>query len=162
MIYDLEPYVLNQKEYVLYVNVSIPKFTDISSDRLKIIVSSEEARIKNTSEIKTVNVTTKVIGPNLLELIYNFFESVAEDLGLDEILGSYAATFLLFIIVFLILIFIILAVYFIKKKFIEIVCLDRINDITPDEEATFDIILLAFARSARNALWIFTSSQFSL
>jgi uncharacterized membrane protein (Fun14 family) len=141
MIYDLEPYVLNGKEYVLYVNISIPKNTDISSDELEIIISSEEARIKNESKVWTGTVTTKVIGPNILEMIYSFFESVAEDLGLDEILGSYAAAFLLFIVLFIILIFVIVIVYLVRKKFVEIVCLDRIKDITTDEEAKFDITL---------------------
>jgi hypothetical protein len=141
MIQNLEPYVLNQTEYILIVTIRVPEDTDVSSDKLEITISSEEARIKNASKIVTVTVTTKVISPNILEMIYNFFESVAEDLGLDEIFGSYAAAFLLFIVVFIILIFLIIVIYLIKRKYIEIVCLDRIKDITPDEEATFDVTL---------------------
>ena len=60
---------------------------------------------------------------------------------LDEILGSYAAAFLLFIVLFIILIFVIVIVYLVRKKFVEIVCLDRIKDITTVEEAKFDITL---------------------
>ena len=140
-ISDLENYVLNEEEYILNINVSVPRYTDITSDKLIVIITSKEAEIHDKEYSVTVDVTTAVILPNILENIYHFFESIAEDLGLDDVLGSYAAAFLLFILVFILLIFVILIVYLIKRKFIEIVCLDRIKDITPDEEAKFDITL---------------------
>jgi len=126
------------EEFIVNVIVTVPWYTDITTDVLKFTVISKES---NEEFIFTVNVTTTVITPNILESTYHFFESVAKDIGLDEILGSYAAAFLIFIIVFLILIFLIPAIYLIKKKFVEIICLDRIKDITPDEEAKFDITL---------------------
>jgi len=126
------------EEFLVDVTVSVPWYTDIPSDVLKFTVISKES---DGEFSYTVNVKTTVINPNIFESIYQFFESVAEDLGLDEALGAYAAAFLIFIVVFLILIFIIPAIYLIKKKYIEIVCLDRIKDITSDEEAKFDITL---------------------
>ncbi len=126
------------EEFTVDVIVNVPWYTDITTDVLKFTVISKES---NEEFIFTVNVTTTVIAPNILESTYHFFESVAKDIGLDEILGSYAAAFLIFIIVFLILIFLIPAIYLIKKKFVEIICLDRIKDIAPDEEAKFDITL---------------------
>ena len=141
IIYNLEPYVLNEKVYVLNVTLSVPQDTEISSDILEIIISSEEARIKDAPEIKIIEVKTLIIGPNILESFYNLFESLAERLGLDNVLGDFAAGFLLFIFVFLILIILIIIVFLIKRKFVEIVCLDRIKEISPDEEATYNITI---------------------
>jgi hypothetical protein len=138
---NLEPYVLNGKEHILNITLFVPEDADISSDILDIKISSEEARIKNESVIKTITVTTKVLSLNILEIIYKSFESIAEDIGLDDALGSYAAAFLLFIIVFIIFVFLIIIIYLMKKKYIEIICLDRIKDINPDEEAVFDITI---------------------
>lgn len=126
------------EEFIVNVTVSVPWYTDIPSDVLKFTVISKES---DGEFSRTVNVTTTVINPNIFESIYHFFESVAEDLGLDEALGSYAAAFLIFIVVFLILIFLIPAIYLIKKKYVKIICLDRIKDITSAEEAKFDITL---------------------
>jgi len=126
------------EEFTVDVTVSVPWYTDITSDVLKFKVISKESNKKYSI---TVDVTTTVINPNIFESTYHFFESVAKDIGLDEILGSYAAAFLIFIIVFLLLIFLIPAIYLIKKKFVKIICLERIKDITADEEAKFDITL---------------------
>jgi uncharacterized membrane protein len=126
------------EEFKVDVTVSVPWYTDISSDKLTFTVISKES---NKEYFVTINVTTTVINPNIFENVYHYFESVAKDAGLDEILGSYAAAFLIFIIVFLLFIFLIITVYLIKRKFVEIVCLERIKDITPDEEAKFDITL---------------------
>lgn len=140
-INNLEPYVLNGKEYLLNITLFVPEDADVTSDILELTISSEEARIKNLSVIKSETVTTKVLSLNILEIIYKSFESIAEDIGLDESLGSYAAAFLLFIIVFIILVFIIIMIYLMKRKYIEIVCLDRIKDVNPDEEAVFEITI---------------------
>jgi len=126
------------EEFLVDVTVSVPWYTEVTSDKLTLKVISQKSK---EEYFVIVNVTTTVINPNIFESIYHFFESVAEDLGLDEILGSYAAAFLIFIIIFLILIFLIPAIYLIKKKYVKIVCLDRIKDITSDEEAKFDITL---------------------
>lgn len=126
------------EEFKVDVTVTVPWYTDITSDKLTFKVISKES---NKEYSVSVNVTTTVINPNIFENVYHFFESAAEDTGLDEVLGSYAAAFLIFIIVFFILIFLILVVYLIKKKFVEIICLERIKDITSDEEAKFDITL---------------------
>ncbi|KYK25328.1 hypothetical protein AYK24_05150 [Thermoplasmatales archaeon SG8-52-4] len=138
---NLEPYVLHGKEYILNITLIVPEDADVSSDTLDIKISSEEARIKNAPVIKTKTVITKVISLNIFEIIYKSFESIAEDIGLDDVLGSYAAAFLLFIIVFVILILLIIIVYIMKKKFIAIICLDRIKDINPDEEAIYEIAI---------------------
>ncbi len=120
------------------VTVFVPWYTDINTDILELTVYSIES---GETFSTTVNVTTTVINPNILEAIYHFFESVAEDIGLDDALGSYAAGFLIFILIFIIFIFLISAIYIIKKKYIEVVCLERIKDVDPEEEAIFDITI---------------------
>lgn len=122
------------QEYNINVIVYVPKDTDVSSDVLTLTVKSTKSG-KETS----VEVTTTVILPNLLENIYNFFESSAKGLGLDTVLGDYAAPFLIFIILFIILIFVIIIIYLLRRKYVELICLDRIKEIEPEEKAEFDI-----------------------
>ena len=140
-IYNLEVYVLNEAEAMLNVTVSVPEFTEVCSDKLTIKLLSKEADIHDKEYIKTIEVTTIVILPNFFEHILNFFDGVAEDLGLDEALGSYAGAFLLLIIIFFILIILIFIVYLLKRKFVDIICVNRIREINPEEEVDFDITL---------------------
>jgi hypothetical protein len=134
-IRNIEPYVQNGEKYILSVTLKVPEDTEIPSDKLTITLSSEEARLKNESKVVTITVTTKVITPNILEQIYNFFEALAEDLGLEKS----AAAYIVVAIILLVLLFLIIVIYLRRRKFIEIICLDRIKKITPDEKATFDI-----------------------
>jgi len=62
-------------------------------------------------------------------------------MGLYEIFGSYAGWFLIFIIVFLILFFLIIAIVLAKKKDVDLICLERIKEISPDETATFEVTI---------------------
>lgn len=124
-------------EVKINVIVFVPEDTEgVSSDVLKFTVKS-----KGSGKSITVNITTTVIGPNILEMLYGFFESAAESLGLDEIFGdSYVAAVFLAAILFIIIFFIlIILIYFLTRKFADVVCLERIKEITPDEEAKFEI-----------------------
>ncbi len=116
------------------VTVSVPKNTSASSDLLKFTV-------KGTKETKTVNVTTTVIGPNILEMIYDAFDSASHSLGLDEVFGSYGAHFLAVIIFIIIFFIVILLVYLFTIKHAKVICLERIKEIQPGEEARFNITL---------------------
>ncbi|RLF36759.1 MAG: hypothetical protein DRM99_02030 [Thermoplasmata archaeon] len=124
-------------EAIVNVTVFIPWYTTITSDKLTFTVTSQASEEKNFS--KTVNVTAKIITPNIFENIYHMFESAATGIGLNNILGWYSAWFLISLVLFLILIFIVIAVVLAKKKFVELICLDRIREITPDETAEFKI-----------------------
>lgn len=120
-------------EFNVDVTVFVPEFTEINSDILTLIITSKSGK-------ETVaEVTTTVILPNILEHIYNFFESSAESLGLDTILGDYAGAFLIFIIIFIIIIFLVIIIHLLRIKYVEIICLDRIKEIEPEEKAEFDI-----------------------
>jgi len=130
--YEAEPDVEVEFDVILYV----PKDTSVKSDVLTINVTSIEGKITFR-----FNITTTVAELGILESIYDFFESVAEDLGLDSILGEYAAWFLIFLVLFLIIIFLILIIYVARKKHVQIVCLDRVKEISPDEQAEYDITI---------------------
>jgi hypothetical protein len=125
-------------EVQVEVTISVPQYTDVTSDKLTFKVISKESK-KHTST--TVNVTTSVAGPNVLENLYHFFESLGEDMGLDEILGSSsnAAIFLASIVFIIIFFIIIILMYFLTIKYVNVVCLERIKEISPDEEAKFEI-----------------------
>ena len=118
------------------VTISVPQYTDITSDKLTFKVEGEQTSV-------IINVTTIVAGPNILEGLYRFFESLGEDMGLDEALGSSAnaAIFLASIVFIIIFLFIIILVYFLTIKYVNVVCLKRIKEISPDEEAKFEITI---------------------
>ena len=121
--------------------VFIPEDTEICFDVLTLKIISKESQDHDKEKIWTVKVITIVIGPNILEHIYNFFESVSVGIGLDEFLGDYAAAFLIFIVLFIIIIFLAPIIYLLRKKYVEIICVDRIKEIHPDDKAEFEITL---------------------
>jgi len=124
------------EEVEIKVTISVPKNTSASSDLLKFIVTSKEGKIT-----ETFNATTTVIGPNILEMIYDAFDSASHSLGLDDVFGSYGPHFLAVIIFIIIFFIVILLVYLFTIKYANIICLERIKDIQPDEEARFNITL---------------------
>ncbi|GAH12114.1 unnamed protein product, partial [marine sediment metagenome] len=123
-------------EVQVEVTVSVPQYTDITSDKLTFTVEGEKTSV-------IINVITSVAGPNILEGLYRFFESLGEDMGLDEALGSSAnaAIFLASIVFIIIFLFIIILVYFLTIKYVNVVCLEGIKEISPDEEAKFEITI---------------------
>lgn len=129
------------EEVIVNVTIYIPKYTSISSDSLIFNVTSTNSIKMNRDFSTTISVTTSVITPNIFEQFYHFFESLAEDLGLDEVLGDFAAPFLIILMVFLIILILVLLVIIIRKKYVEIVCLDRIKDVSPDEEVKFELTI---------------------
>jgi hypothetical protein len=140
-ISDLSTFEDTGSEHILNITAKVPEFTEISDDELSVTVKSQQSIEHNKEKIVTFTITTNVIKPNAFEKIYEYFQLAAEDMGLDEPLGDYAGGFLLFLILFIIFIFIILIVYILKKKYVNIICLDRIREISPDEVAKFDITI---------------------
>ena len=139
--FEIDPYYDKEEEYVLKINITVPEFTEISKDKLTVKIISNEADFHGVEENITLIITTKVIEPNIFEHIYHFFEIVGEDIGLDDVLGDYAGGFLLFIVLFIILIFVILILFIITRKYLEVICLDRVKEVTPDEEANYNITI---------------------
>jgi hypothetical protein len=116
------------------IKVNVPKDTDLEKNVLMITVTSKES-----GESFVFNVTTKVKNPSIFEMIYNVFQDAAESMGLDSILGDFAGGFLLFVVLFIILIFVIAAIVIIKKEYMEVICVDRVREISADEAAEYTI-----------------------
>ena len=122
------------EEKNINVTLSVPKDTEIVSDLLTFTVTSETGSISVTA-----NVTTTVIGQNVFEGIYGFFESAAEDLGLNEIFGSLAPVVFATILIIIIFIILIIVVFILTTKSADIICFERIKEIPPEENARFEI-----------------------
>ena len=140
-IIDDEVDIENGQEGEFKIKVTVPDFTEICNDILEVKITSKESSDHDKEKIWTIRVVTIVIGPNAFEHIYNYFDSVSEGIGLDEFLGEFAAAFLLFIVLFIILLFLIPIIYLLRKKYVEIICLERIKEIDTDEKGEFEINL---------------------
>ena len=119
------------------VYVSVPKNTSLDSDIITFTVTSDG----NNEAFATVNVTVDVMGTGIFDSIYKFLESVSESLGLDDVFGDNAPYVLAAIIIIIILLVIIIPVLVLRRKFVEVVCTDRIKEIDPDGEAVFEITI---------------------
>jgi len=134
--------VENGEEIEVKAKVYVPEDSEICFDVLTLRIISKESQDHDKEKIWTYKVITIVIGPNILEHAYNFFESVSKDIGLDEFLGDYAAAFLIFLVLFIIILFLVPIIYLLRKKYVEIICVERIKEISPDGKAEFEITLL--------------------
>jgi len=123
------------------IEVFVPEDSEICHDILEVKITSKESSAHDKEKIWTIRVITIVIGPNVFEHIYNYFESVSKGIGLSEYLGDLAAAFLIFIVIFIIILFLLPIMYFLRKKYVEIICLDRIKEIHSDDKGEFEINL---------------------
>ncbi|MCK5261529.1 MAG: hypothetical protein KAJ44_05070, partial [Thermoplasmatales archaeon] len=119
------------------VIVSVPKNTSLESDIITFTVASDS----NNEAFAAINVTVNVLGPSILESIYEFFESASNALGLDELFGSYAPITLAAILMIIILFIIIILALLLTRKSVNIICTERIKEIDPDDEAAFEITI---------------------
>ena len=119
------------------VIVSVPKNTTFESDIITFTVTSDS----NIEAFAAINVTVNVLGPSILESIYEFFESASNALGLDELFGSYAPIALAAILMIIILFIIIILALLLTRKSVNIICTERIKEIDPDDEAAFEITI---------------------
>ena len=127
------------EDFVVEAIIFVPSYTEVSSDRLTLEITSIESG--NYIEEKTfeIHVKTKVILPNALEHFYHAFENAAKSVGLDDVLGDSAAAFLIFIVFFLIFIFLFIFFILLFRKYVEIICLDRVLEIDPESAGVFDL-----------------------
>jgi len=122
----------------IFVIVYVPKNTTLDSDVITVTATSDG----NSETFAVINVTVNVLGPSIFESIYEFFESAANSLGFEDMFGSKAAPYALAgILVIIIVLIIAILIFLLKRKSVSIVCTDRIQEIDPDGEAVFEIIL---------------------
>lgn len=119
----------------ILVHVSVPDNTTLESDTITFTVTSDS----NNEAFATVNVTVTITGAGIFENIYEFLESLSESLGLDGIFGDYAPYVLLAIPIIIILIIVLLLAFVLRRKFVNIICTDRILQIDPDDKAEYEI-----------------------
>ena len=127
------------------ITLYVPKNIEISNDKLTFIIYSD-----NSDVFKTVNLTSNIIGPNLIEDIYNYFEALSNDLGLKDIFNEYAPHALVAILFIIIFIFLILFVFLFTSKFVDIICIDRLKEISPNQMGLFEITLVNTTKKVRN------------
>jgi hypothetical protein len=119
------------------VVIQVPKNTTLTSDVITIIVTSDN----NPSTSATINITVHVIAGDLLESIYNLFDSAANSLGLNEMFGSYGAIVLVSILMVIILFILIILALVFTTKHVRIICTDRIKEIEAAEKAIYELTL---------------------
>ncbi len=120
------------------VLIKVPKNTTEDSDIITITVTSDG----NSDASATINITVKVIGGGFIEELLDFFDSVAQTLGLNDIFGSEGGmAVLLILLVVIILFFIIILAFVLTSKPVHIICTDRIKEIDPTEQAVFAVTL---------------------
>ena len=115
----------------------VPKNTTLDSDVITVTATSNG----NSETFAVINVTVNVLEPSIFESIYKFFESAANSLGFDDMFGSSAPLVLAGILVIIIVLIIAILIFLLKRKSVSIVCTERIQEIDPDSEAVFEIIL---------------------
>jgi hypothetical protein len=121
----------------IFAIISVPKNTTFESDIITFTVTSDS----NSEAFATINVTINVLSLSFLESIYEFFESASNALGFDEMFGSYAPIALAAILMIIILFIIIILALLLTRKSVNIICTERIKEIDPDDEASFEITL---------------------
>ena len=120
------------------ITIEVPWYTYTESDQLIIKIFSSQSDRYPPQYNKSLMVNVKVITPNILERIYKLFESSAAKIGLT---GKYGGWILIAIVVFLLIIIGFFIIYFMKREYAEIICLERIKEVAPDEAAKFEITI---------------------
>ncbi|MBS3749285.1 MAG: hypothetical protein KGY65_05695 [Candidatus Thermoplasmatota archaeon] len=125
-----------KNETTVNVTVIIPEDTEIDEATLTLAVIS-----KRSDEEYEVQVNMTIIGANIFETTFDYFDDIAESLGLKDVLGSYAAVFLVAIIFIAVFFILILVAFILTTKYVDVICLDRIKEIDPGNTATYEISL---------------------
>ncbi|HEX08458.1 MAG TPA: hypothetical protein ENG38_01450 [Thermoplasmatales archaeon] len=127
------------KDDKIRVRVSIPKDAKVgTTDILTLKITYDPYRNLE----KTVDVKTQVISPGIGEILFNSLKSISSSIGLTAIMGDIAPFVFLLILVIIILLVIFAILYFIKKKYVEIICVDRIKEVKPGDKAEYSLTIL--------------------
>jgi uncharacterized membrane protein len=126
------------EEITVNITVYAPWYTNIASEKFTIDILSDKSFDQQDELEKTFIVTVKVTTPNIFESIYRAFESAAGKIGLT---GIYAGWILISAVLLLLIIICIIVILLKKRRFADIICTERIKEITPDETAKYEILL---------------------
>ncbi|MFO7677604.1 MAG: hypothetical protein R6V50_04390 [Thermoplasmatota archaeon] len=129
----------------IFVRVYVPRNTTLTSDIITFTATSNA----NPSISRSMNVTVIVKELSIFENIYDYFNSIAKRLGIDDMVGSNAAYVLMGGMALLILLAIVILIILLRKKYVDIICTNRIIEIDPSREAIFTILLYNPTRKTR-------------
>ncbi|RLF55536.1 MAG: hypothetical protein DRN13_00045 [Thermoplasmata archaeon] len=123
----------NETEFTIRIRVpanltSLPVY-----DTLLVEVASKT--FPNVS--RKISVYTKAIELSILEKIGQFFGGVSEEV--DRRFGEGTSTILLVIAIILIVSLIAFSIHRLTRRFVDLICLDRIKELSPGEEAKIEV-----------------------
>lgn len=118
------------------VTIEVPKNTEIEDATITLKIISKRSNIE-----RTVSVNLTIIGANVIESAFDYFDEIAESFGLKDMFGSYAPIVLVSIIFIVVFFILILMVLILTTKHVEVICVDRIKEIVPGNNATYDVTL---------------------
>jgi hypothetical protein len=120
----------------ILVAVEVPDNTSKKEDNIIFSVESDSG-----DAVATVNVTVVVLEEGIVETIMEYLEAISERLGFDEFFGDNGPYIVAALPIIIIVIIVIILMVVFRRKFVEIICTDRIQEIDPNEPAEFDITL---------------------
>ena len=147
----VDPLTINDVAFnetvLVNVTVHVADKTEIKKDALTFTVIS-----KGNGLNKSAGINSTIIGANIFEDIYDYFDSLGSQLGLSDTFGSFAAYLLIAILIIVLFFILILVVFILTTKFAVILCSERIKEILPTEHAQYTITIKNPTRKARSYL----------
>jgi uncharacterized membrane protein len=116
------------------VTVVIPSNTEVSSDSLTFSVRS-----KKSGEWSNTTIPYEIGSSAEISDFFGFFESLAEDLGLEESFGDFAPFVIPTLIIILVFIVLIMTVFLLTSHPIAVTCSEPEKEVFPDDAAEFFI-----------------------
>ena len=121
----------------IQVTVTVPENTTETSDTITVTITSDS----DSNAYDTVTVTVSVIGADIFGQIYEFFESLSETLGFDDVFGEYGPLMVIAILIIVIFFLLIIVALMVTRKVVKMICTDRIKEIDANEAAVFEVTL---------------------
>lgn len=133
VIEDLYP----GKEEEFSVRIKVP--SNLSrlpqDDILKVRIESKT----NSQKYDEAVIKTTAIELSILDRIGLFFSNILK--YVENYFGDWAPIIVATLIVIIILSFVLILIFLLTRRYAELICIDRIKDISPGEETKFDIII---------------------
>jgi hypothetical protein len=136
----ISPLTVNDVSYNMTISVNVTvqvkEKTENDTDLLTFTVISKGSSIE-----KSVQLNSTIIGANVFEEFFDYFDSLAEQLGLKDTFGPYAAHLFVAIILIILFFIILLVAFILTTKFAQIICTERIAEIYPEEQAQYELTI---------------------
>ncbi len=134
-----------QETVIVNVTIDVDQNTEIKTDMFTFKVISKKGGLE-----KTVKINSTIVGLGVFENIYDYLSSISDQLGLTDVFGSYAPYFIIALLCIILFFIILLLVIILMTKFVDIICLDRIKEIYPNEQAIYQLTIRNPTRKTRS------------